>query len=226
MHPQLLHFWKESAKPLLAILLVVASVRSAVVDLNVVPTGSMKPTILEGDRIVVNKLAYGFNLPLFGLNVFQWGAPDRGDIVVFASPEDNTRMVKRVVAVAGDQIELFANQLWINGVPAKYSRLDDAIVDQLGRADQQRHLFATESFAGQPHAVMGSFGGSPSSSFGPVLVPEGHVFVMGDNRDDSYDSRAYGFVALDAVEGEATSVAMSFGAAGSPRWHRFLQELT
>lgn len=225
MHPQLLHFWKESAKPLLVILLVVASVRSAVVDLNVVPTGSMKPTILEGDRIVVNKLAYGFNLPLFGVNVFQWGAPDRGDIVVFASPEDNTRMVKRVVAVAGDQIGLFANQLWINGVPAKYSRLDDAIVDQLGRADQQRHLFATESFAGQPHAVMGSFGGSPSSSFGPVLVPKGHVFVMGDNRDDSYDSRAYGFVALDAVEGEATSVAMSFGA-GSPRWQRFLQELT
>lgn len=92
-------FWKEWVKPFLVIALIVGSVRSAVADWNHVPTGSMKPTILEGDRVIVNKLAYDLKVPFTTWHLAEWGNPARGDIVVFFAPNDGTRMVKRVVGL-------------------------------------------------------------------------------------------------------------------------------
>src|SRR3954463_8100648 len=99
----------------LVILLIVSSMRSALADWNDVPTGSMKPTIQEGDRVVVNKLAYDLKVPFTTIDIVKGGNPKRGDIVVLFSPVDGTRLVKRVVAVPGDKVEMKENQLFVNG---------------------------------------------------------------------------------------------------------------
>src|SRR5687768_5544098 len=105
----------------LLMILIVSSLRSALADWNDVPTGSMKPTIQEGDRVVVNKLAYDLKVPFTTIHIFRWGGPKGGDIVVLVSPVDGTRLVKRVVAVSGDQVEMRENQLYVNGQLAKQS---------------------------------------------------------------------------------------------------------
>src|SRR4030088_3028720 len=105
----------------LLMLLVISSLRSALADWNDVPTGSMKPTIEIGDRVVVNKLAYDLKIPFTTIEVMKWADPQRGDIVVLFSPIDGTRLVKRVIAVPGDTVELVDNQLLINGKAAKWS---------------------------------------------------------------------------------------------------------
>src|SRR5207302_3032432 len=110
-------FWRQWVKPFAIVLLVLFGVRSAVADWNDVPTGSMKPTILEGDRIFVNKLAYDLKVPFLGWRLARWGGPERGEVIVFASPADGTRLVKRVVGVPGDRIEVADNRLWVNGRP-------------------------------------------------------------------------------------------------------------
>src|SRR5216683_5240260 len=110
----------------LAMLLVVSSLRSALADWNDVPTGSMKPTIEEGDRVVVNKLAYDLKVPFTTFEVLKWGDPQRGDIVVLFSPVDGTRLVKRVIGVPGDKIELRENELFVNGQAAKWTALGAA----------------------------------------------------------------------------------------------------
>src|SRR5262245_17162119 len=96
--------WREWVRPLLVVLVVLFAVRSAVADWNDVPTGSMKPTILEGDRIFVNKLAYDLKVPFLGWRLVKWSNPGRGDVIVFASPADGTRLVKRVVGLPGDRV--------------------------------------------------------------------------------------------------------------------------
>jgi len=108
-------FWSEWAKPLLTILLITGAFRSAIADWNDVPTGSMKPTILEGDRVYVNKLAYDLKIPFTTVHLTAWSDPKRGDIIVFFSPIDGVRLVKRVVGLPGDEIELRDNQLFVNG---------------------------------------------------------------------------------------------------------------
>src|SRR5256885_2465447 len=113
----------------LAMLLVISSLRSALADWNDVPTGSMKPTIEEGDRVVVNKLAYDLKIPFTTIEVAKWGDPKRGDIVVLFSPEDGTRLVKRVVGVPGDRIEMRENQLFINGKAMPWSPTAAPITD-------------------------------------------------------------------------------------------------
>src|SRR5438270_2185523 len=106
--------WREWVRPLLVVLVVLFAVRSAVADWNDVPTGSMKPTILEGDRIFVNKLCYDLKIPFTRIHLSTWGNPRRGDVVVFFSPSDEIRLVKRVVGLPGDQIELRENHLFVN----------------------------------------------------------------------------------------------------------------
>src|SRR6185436_509188 len=111
-------FWREWAKPLLTILLITSAFRSAIADWNDVPTGSMKPTILEGDRVFVNKLAFDLKVPFTTWRLATWGEPKRGDIVVLFSPHDGTRLVKRVVGLPGEIIEMRDNKLFVNGIPA------------------------------------------------------------------------------------------------------------
>src|SRR2546426_2846598 len=105
--------WNEWARPLLIILIICCSLRSAVADWNYVPTGSMKPTILEGDRIFVNRVAYDLKVPFTTWHLLEWADPRRGDIVVLYSPADEKRLVKRVIGVPGDEIELSDNRLFV-----------------------------------------------------------------------------------------------------------------
>src|SRR5689334_25244557 len=109
------HWWVKEIRPLLILALVLFAIRSSLADWNDVPTGSMKPTIQEGDRVVVNKLAYDLKVPFTTIAIFKWGDPARGDIVVLFSPVDGTRLVKRVVALPGDKVEMRDNQLFVNG---------------------------------------------------------------------------------------------------------------
>jgi signal peptidase I len=220
--------WRDWLKPFLAVALLLGSFRSAVADWNDVPTGSMKPTILEGDRIFVNKLAYDLKVPFVGWRIVRWADPQRGDIVVFTSPADGIRLVKRVVGLPGDRIELRDDELWINGEPAVYEPLDPAIVQQIEPQEQPQHQFAAEQIGDQSHPVMttpGAFGAP--RFYGPVVVPPDHYFMMGDNRDNSRDSRSIGFVPKSAIAGRATAVAISLdpGNSYAPRWGRFFRAL-
>src|SRR5471032_1979047 len=114
-------WWRKDIRPLLILGLIVFSIRSSLADWNDVPTGSMKPTILEGDRVFVNKLAYDLKVPFTTWHLAEWANPQRGDIVVFYSPKDGTRLVKRAVGLPGDVIELRNEQLIINGAPVDYA---------------------------------------------------------------------------------------------------------
>lgn len=184
---------------LLVCVLIVA--RAAVADWYLVPTGSMNPTIQEGDVIFVNKLAYGVKLPLTDIHLMPDKQATRGDVVVFIKAADNTRMVKRVIGVPGDTIFLKDNVLWLNGKPAQYVLIESTgdkfivreLVDSLDH-DMQMLVRAK----------------SEKANTDPVSVPAGKYLVMGDNRDNSIDSRFFGFVDQADLVGRAEGVLASF----------------
>jgi signal peptidase I len=202
-------WWKREIRPLLILALVMFSIRSSLADWNDVPTGSMKPTILEGDRVFVNKLAYDLKVPFTTWHIAEWSNPQRGDIVVFFSPKDGTRLVKRVIGLPGDTVELRNEQLVINGQPVDYTALDPKIPGQISEPERARSLFATEKLPARTHAVMAINGVQAIRTFGPVHVAEGHYFMMGDNRDNSFDSRYFGTVDRSQIVGRASSVVLS-----------------
>lgn len=206
----------------LLMLLVVTSLRSALADWNDVPTGSMKPTIEEGDRVVVNKLAYDLKIPFTTIELWRWGNPQRGDIVVLFSPVDGIRLVKRVVGIPGDRIEMRDNELFINGVPARWKEIGSEMDREQGNS-----LVAEENLAGRSHEVMFTPDIPALRSFGPIVVPPGKYFVMGDNRDNSEDSRYLGLIDRKEIVGKATAVAFSFDHSHyfEPRFDRFFKTL-
>jgi len=203
------------------------SIRSSLADWNDVPTGSMKPTILEGDRVFVNKVAYDLKVPFTTWHIAEWSNPQRGDIVVFYSPKDGKRLVKRVIGLPGDTVELRSERLVINGQPVEYESPDPGVPEQLPAAERARGIFATEKLPACPHAVMAINGVPAMRTFGPVQVPEGCYFMMGDNRDDSFDSRYFGTVARDQIVGRATGVVLSLNKSNYwlPRWSRTCSSL-
>lgn len=213
-------FWTGWGYSLLVALIIATSIKSAIADWNIVPTGSMKPTIVEGDRIFVNKLAYDLKIPYTTLHIAEWGAPRRGDIVVFYSPHDGTRLVKRVVGIPGDIVEMNDNRLIINGEAVEYESLD-----YIGMGPDQYGFI--ENLADTPHPVMISPRRPSPRSFVPVTVPEGSYFMLGDNRDNSADSRYFGFVERKQIVGRATSVVISLDIHNNyhPRWERFFSKL-
>jgi signal peptidase I len=220
-------FIREDAKPLLITATILFAFRSAVADWNDVPTGSMKPTIIEGDRVFVNKLAYDLKVPFTTWHVAEWGNPKRGEIVVFYSPADGKRLVKRVVGVPGDRIELVNDQLLVNGEPAKYGPLAEATMDEIAPAERPSHLFASETVENRSHPVMATPALPAPRTFGPITVPAGEYFMMGDNRDNSYDSRFWGCVDRSQILGRASAVVISLDHQDYllPRWHRFFTSL-
>lgn len=203
-------WWRREIRPLLILAIVMFSIRSSLADWNDVPSGSMQPTILVGDRIFVNKLAYDLKVPFTTWHLTEWSNPQRGDIVVFYSPHDGTRLVKRVVGLPGDTIELRNEQLIINGTPVDYTPLNTELAEQLPKAERPGSQFATEKLPGHEHAVMAMPSLPAKRTFGPVHVPEGSYFMMGDNRDNSFDSRYFGTVERKRILGKATTVVLSF----------------
>jgi len=207
--------WWRSAwewfRPLLVLLLVLSSFRSAVADWNDVPTGSMKPTILEGDRVFVNKVAYDLKFPFTTWRLAEWANPRRGDIVVLLSPEDGRRLIKRVIGLPGDELVLRSNHLFVNGQPAEYEPIDKSIASRIDpKEDPFPRKMAWEEIGKERHPVMVTPAlHSRRGDFGPILVPKGQYFMMGDNRDESRDSRVIGFVPRDLILGHAVGVAFS-----------------
>ncbi len=200
--------------------------RSAIADWNQVPSGSMLPSILVGDRIVVDKLAYDLRLPFTHVRLASWRAPNRGDVVTFTSPEDQRLLVKRVVAVPGDEVSMQHNQLTVNGVSARYERVPEAETQGLVRPG---YALFKESLLGSERFVMlrDERGSSFASTFRAARVPDGFYLMLGDNRDNSRDSRMIGLVPRENILGQARTVAFSLDYDNyfAPRMNRFLAEL-
>jgi len=187
----------------------------------------MKPTIVEGDRVFVNKLAYDLKVPFTTWHLAQWSNPHRGDIVVFFSPHDGTRLVKRVIGLPGDTIELRNNVLVLNGQPVEYKAVSEELLHDVAPTDLASNDYASEQLAEASHLIAANPNLSSKRDFGPMTVPADHYFMMGDNRDNSFDSRYYGSVPRGEIVGRATSVVISLdrGNLWAPRWHRFLHSL-
>jgi signal peptidase I len=219
--------WREDIRPLGIAALIIFAARSSFADWNTVPTGSMKPTILEGDRVFVNKLAYDLKVPFTTWHLAKWSGPQRGDIVVFYSPKDGDRLVKRAVGLPGDTVELRDNVLIINGKKVSYQPIADELLHDLSSFDRAVSVYADEQLPGRSHLVAGIPAVQAKRNFGPVQVPEGSYFMMGDNRDDSLDSRYIGFVKRDRILGRATAVVASVDPSHHyrPRWDRFFSSL-
>jgi signal peptidase I len=188
--------FREYAEAIGMALLLALFIRTFIVQAFKIPSGSMIPTLQIGDHILVNKLTYGIRVPLYGHYLVDFGKVQRGDVIVFIFPEDRSKdFIKRVVGVAGDTVEIRGKKIFINGKQVE---------------DPHAHFEGDD-----PQNVL------PASrdDFGPTRVPENQLFVMGDNRDRSYDSRFWGFVNLDDVRGKAFLIYWSWD--GGDRWVRW-----
>ena len=215
MNKQMVKVWKEN-KQFIIFLVLMFVFRSAVADWNHVPSGSMLPNIVVGDRLLVNKMAYDVRVPFTHISLYRHSHPEAGDIVIFDSAASGIRLVKRVIGVPGDVVEMRGNRLIINGQPLSYET--DTTLDQ-------EHV--RERLGQRHHMIRLSPRQSRASSFLPVKVPEDAYLVLGDNRDNSADSRFIGFVPRDEIVGRTRSVVMSFDHDNYfiPRRERFFYKL-
>jgi len=223
---KLKHLWRAHIRPLLILFIVLTSMRSAIADWNTVPTGSMNPSIVEGDRIFVNKLAYGLKVPYTTWHLLRWDEPARGEIVVFYSPRDGVRLVKRVVGLPGDVVQMVNDQLIINGKSATYVPLA-GFADATAPSRKLRHEFAAEIIDSEKHPVMATPSIPALRNHGPVTVPAGHYFVLGDNRDNSADSRFIGMIPASSIVGRSSFVVLSldYDDYYLPRGDRWFKKL-
>lgn len=195
-HP-VLAWLRREALPLAAMLLLLGAARDSLANHYQVPSGSMQPTLQPGDRVVVDMRAYGLRLPFTNIKLLATGQPRRGDVAVFDSPADGTRLIKRVVAVGGDRVQLHDGYLSINEQPL--------------RQDVARELFGDKPVQLDLHD-----GGGPDIN--GITLPAGKLLVVGDHRGNSFDGRFFGLVDADAVYGKA--VAVYWRRGDGPEWLR------
>lgn len=198
-------------------LLSFALLRTAVADWNPIPSGSMRPTLLEGDVVLVNRLAFDLKLPLTDIVLLPLGEPKRGDVVTLSSPAGGTRLIKRIVGLPGDRVALREDVLILNGKPLTYS-------------DSQSHgeavapgwvvdaVRATEDLDGRPHTVQFLPALRARRNFAEITVPAGQYFVLGDNRDNSEDSRFIGTVPRERLIGRAHHIVVAADWLGEDGW--------
>jgi signal peptidase I len=188
--------FREYAEAIGMALFLALFIRTFIVQAFKIPSGSMIPTLQIGDHILVNKLAYGVRIPFSERYLVDFTTPKRGDVIVFIFPEDRSKdFIKRVIGVAGDTVEVRGKKVYVNG-----KQIEDPYAHFEGDDPQTAGLTARDDY-------------------GPKTVPENHIFVMGDNRDRSYDSRFWGFVNLDDVRGKAILIYWSWD--GGDRWVRW-----
>ena len=226
IHRSVSKLWHEWIRPFAFLFIIIAPLKSAIVDWNWVPSGSMKPTILEGELVLVNKLAYDLKVPFTTRHLSEWADPVRGDVAVFFSPKDGTRLVKRVIGLPGDWVEMRNDVLHLNGVAQRYT-IRDAQPFQRDIFEDQHPVIAVEHLDARDHYVMALPGRAALRTFGPYQVPAGHYFMMGDSRVNSNDSRFYGPVPRAQVVGRASAVILSFDTSRFllPRLKRMVQPL-
>ena len=185
----------EYTKAIVTALLLALFIRAYFIQAFKIPSGSMIPTLLVGDHILVNKFIYGTKIPFSDRRVLLFKKPGRGDIIVFKYPEDRSRdFIKRLIAVEGDMIESRNKTVYVNGKPVE------------------------ESYAQHTDRSIRPGGSEPRDNFGPYIVPKGKYFMMGDNRDQSYDSRYWGYVDMGDIRGKALILYWSWD--GKKKWPR------
>jgi len=211
-------FWKEN-RQFFMLLFCIVFFKSAIADLSSISGASMQPTLLDGDKVWVNKLAYDVKIPWTEISLAELSEPERGDVIIIDSKKAEKRLVKRIVGVPGDTIYMQNNALVINGEAANYevlSRDDDDIIilEELPNKAHQAKLSR-------------QFFSRTSRSYGPTIVPEHQYFVLGDNRDNSADSRVYSFVPREEIIGRSSSVVFSLDSDNNylPRGERFMAEI-
>lgn len=216
----------QENKVFIALLLCMGLFRTAVADWNPVPTGSMRPTILEGDVIFINRLAYDLKLPLTHMTVVRLGEPQRGDVVTFNSPADNVRLVKRVIGLPGDVIAMHDKRLIINGEPVNYEA-GVQVPEPYGQGQVVTAHRATEDLGGVVHSVQWLERVNARDDFDPVTLPADQYLMLGDNRDNSADSRYFGLVPRELLIGRADRILVSAAIKDNwlPRIDRFWKKL-
>ena len=197
MNPRWQTMLKEYAEALIVALILAFFIRSFVVQAFKIPSGSMLQTLQIGDHLLVSKFAYGVKVPFTNIMLVERDGPRHGDVIVFEFPEDPSKdFIKRVIGVPGDVIEVREKQVFRNGV-----LLDEPYV---------QHVDSSKTVPRR-------------DNFGPVMVPENQYFVMGDNRDESYDSRFWGFVERRTIAGKAFILYWSWASLTDIRWERIGQ---
>jgi signal peptidase I len=189
---------RENVEAILVAIVLALFIRTFIVQAFKIPSGSMKETLLVGDHILVNKFIYGVKLPFLDTTIIPLKEPKRGDIIVFKFPEDPSKdFIKRVIAVGGDTVLIRDKKVYVNGKPTNYEQAQYTDMNIFPRQIQ------------------------PRDNYGPKTVPESSLFVMGDNRDQSYDSRYWGVVDLNAVKGKAFIIYWSWDKKKfGVRWNR------
>ncbi len=220
-------WWVEYAKSFFPVILVVFCIRAFLVEPFKIPSGSMIPTLQVGDFILVNKFAYGVRLPIINKKIVQMNDPQRGDVMVFHYPENpSVDYIKRVVAVSGDTVEYRHKRLWINGVEqaqqadGDYNYIEPGLNfihtnkrwETLG--DHKHQILVNPERPTLHLASVAEFPGRENCAYDEEMVrckvPDGHYFTMGDNRDNSRDSRYWGFVPDNHIVGKAFFIWMNF----------------
>lgn len=192
----------DYARSFFPVLLVVLLLRSFLVEPFQIPSGSMRPTLKVGDFILVNKFTYGLRLPVVHTEIVDFGEPERGDVMVFRFPnEPSVNFIKRVVGLPGDRIRYEDKQLYINGEPVAKELVAESPADAPGE------LLFTEKLGEHQHEIYNN-PRSPGPQVRELVVPAGHYFMVGDNRDHSNDSRYWGFVPEENIVGKAFAVWM------------------
>ena len=196
-------FVKEYLEPIVVAILIAIFIRTFIVQAFKIPSSSMEPTLQVGDHILVNKFIFGIKIPFTDMKLMELKKPQRGDVIVFIYPKDRSKdFIKRVIGTEGEKIEIIRKKIYVD---------DKLIDDPWGYYDEKSELMRYLQ---------------PIEKFGPVIVPKDSLFVLGDNRDNSQDSRFWGFVNIHAVRGKAFIIYFSWDGYAQDlldkiRWLRF-----
>ncbi len=206
----------EYARAFFPVILIVFLIRSFLVEPFRIPSGSMMPSLYNGDFILVNKFSYGVRLPIVNVKLLDLAAPRRGDVVVFRFPGDpSTNYIKRVIGLPGDRVVYRDKRVYVNGTPLKLLSPRSYVVRAGGEPDGEV-VRATEIVDEVQHDIL--LTNRPESGIMEFEVPPGHYFVMGDNRDHSNDSRYWGYVPDENLVGKAFLIWFSIDTTSPDKW--------
>lgn len=214
--------WIKHNRGFIFFLICFGVFRTAIADWNPIPSGSMRPALLEGDVVLVNRLAYDLKVPLTNVVIAHLGEPKRGDIVTFSSPRDGTRLIKRIIALPGDRVEMRNEVLFVNGTAAEYSD-PEVLLEPNENGTAIQALRVTEAMGEHERRIQLLSNVPAKNTFSAIEVPSENYLVLGDNRDNSADSRYFGFVPRNLLIGHAHRILVSANIKGDwlPRTERF-----